>query len=147
MSVPGVWVGKPEGVDTGATQAVASDSVCSKAFAVTGSAILTCHADNPPAASWTECQALSGPVESPALREESVFATQMYDDGDLSLTSTFLVNEPVPSTQACTDDLPPGFSMPPRPVPKRVVTSAQRSSVDSGVVAVHVRAVDCRFRA
>ena len=59
----------------------------------------------------------------------------MYGDGDLSLTSTSLVDERVPSTQACADDLPPVSSVPPPPVPKRVVTGVQRSSVDSGVVA------------
>ena len=59
----------------------------------------------------------------------------MYGDGDLSLTSTPLVDERVPSTQAHADDLHPVSSMPPPPVPKRTFTAVQRSSVDSGVVA------------
>ena len=59
----------------------------------------------------------------------------MYGDGDLSLTSTPLVDERVPSTQAYADDLHPVSSMPPPPVPKRTFTGVQRSSVDSGVVA------------
>ena len=72
---------------------------------------------------------VDGVSKSPALvcGEEFFCATQMYGDGDLSLTSTSLVDERVPSTQACADDLPP--------VSKREVTGAQRSSVDSGVVA------------
>ena len=45
---------------------------------------------------------LSGLVESPSHCEESVFATQMYDDGDLSLTLTSLVDVPVPSTHAAS---------------------------------------------
>ena len=60
----------------------------------------------------------------------------MYGDGDLSLTSTPLVDDRVPSTQAYADDLPlPVSSMPPPPVSKRTFTGVQRSSVDSGVVA------------
>ena len=43
----------------------------------------------------------------------------MYGDGDLSLTSTPLVDE------ACADDLPPVSSMPPPPVPKRMVIGGQ----------------------
>ena len=83
MSVPEASVGRREGLDRGATQAVASDSVCgSGGLAVDESAILTCHADIPSALS--ECQGLSH-VESPSLCEEAVFVTQMYDEGDLSL--------------------------------------------------------------
>ena len=72
---------------------------CSEEFAVEESAFLTCHAEIPSAAARTERQVLAGPVESPPLCEESVFATQMYDDGDLSLTSISLVDKPVPSAQ------------------------------------------------
>ena len=77
------------GLDTGATQAVASNLVCgSGGLAVEESAVLTCHADVPSASALSECKGLSGHVESPALCQEAVFATQMYDDGDLSLAPT-----------------------------------------------------------
>ena len=104
------------------------------------SSILTYHADIPSAPTlMTECQGRFGALASPALDccGEFVCATLMYGDSDLSLTSTPLVD----------DDLLPVSSMPPLPVPKRMVTGAQRSSVDGGVVAVHVRTVECRFRA
>ena len=100
------------------------------------SSILTCHADIPSAPTlMTECQGRFGALVSPALDccEEFVCATLMYGDSDLSLTSTPLVDERVPSTEAYADDLPPVSSMPPLPIHKRMVTGAQRSSVDGGV--------------
>ena len=85
----------------------------------------------------TDCQGRFGALVSLALDccEEFVRATQMYGDSDLSLTSTPLVDERVPTTQPYADDLPPVSFMPPPPVPKRTFTGVQRSSVDSGVVA------------
>ena len=62
---------RPKGLDIGATQTVASDSVCcSEGFPVEESVILTCHADISSASALTECQGLSGPVESLTLSEE-----------------------------------------------------------------------------
>ena len=60
--------------------------------------------------------------------------TQVYDDGDLSLTSTSLVDVPVLSTQAYADDLPPVSSMPPPPVPKRV-TVRRKKPIELGTTS------------
>ena len=96
-----------------------SVGVLFREVAVEEFSIFTCHASIPSAPTlMTGCQGCSGALLHSTVVKEFFCATQMYGDGDLSLTSTPLVDERVPSTQAYADDR---LLHATAPVPQRMV--------------------------